>query len=255
MPVVSLKNVFFEHDKGNFETVSFKDFSLDIHENEIVGIVGASGCGKTTLLQLISAYLTPDDGDVVLDYQNTRLGVSFQESKLVPWLTVENNISLGREHEWGPDNSFEFGAQEVIEQLRLGNHLSKFPNELSGGLAERVSIARLIARAPTFLLMDEPATSVDFEHRTQIEDYIYSYIRARCASAAIVTHDIEQAVAISDRVIVLVSKECVGYEEISIPSSVRNLQPSVARLDVRTPQISKLVLKSYRSMVGDDKRQ
>lgn len=181
-----------------------QDFSLSVGKGEIVSILGPSGRGKTTLLHAIAGLIQPDTGQIHLDSQP---GLSFQDNLLLPWLTVRENVAL----------AFQFKAHykvadaaavsqkitEIIHAVGISELEGSYPHELSGGQAQRVSIARSLVVNSEILLLDEPFSSVDAVTRGQLQELVRSTRQQLGTTVIVVTHDITEALAISDRVIVL----------------------------------------------------
>lgn len=181
-----------------------QDFSLSVGKGEIVSILGPSGRGKTTLLHAIAGLVQPDSGEIELLSQP---GLSFQDNLLLPWLTVRENVAL----------AFQFKAHykdadaaavsqkitEIIHAVGISELEGSYPHELSGGQAQRVSIARSLVVNSEILLLDEPFSSVDAVTRGQLQELVRSTRQQLGTTVIVVTHDINEALAISDRVIVL----------------------------------------------------
>lgn len=178
-----------------------------ISSNEIVSIVGPSGIGKSTLLRLIASLDSEYFGEITfngspLSQTDTNLAMCFQEPRLYPWLDVEQNVKF---------SSIEGGAQRATDTLRclemvgMLDHRRKFPKQLSGGMAQRVSIARALARSPELLLLDEPFSALDFYSRENLQQQLLLVLETQPATTLLVTHDVEEAVLLSDRILVLSS--------------------------------------------------
>jgi NitT/TauT family transport system ATP-binding protein len=168
-------------------------FSLD--KGEVCALLGPSGCGKTTLLRMIAGLDTNFEGRVVLPAEH-KIGMVFQEPRLLPWRSVAQNLRL-------VGSSSEGDLEEIAASLGLSRHLDHFPGELSLGLARRVAIARAFAVKPDLLLLDEPFVSLDAALAVRLREELLALVIKRRATTLIVTHDVEEAVAIADRIIVL----------------------------------------------------
>jgi NitT/TauT family transport system ATP-binding protein len=185
------------------------DVSLDARPGELVCIVGPSGCGKSTLLRAVAGLLTPTSGEVRVDGEPVRgvvpgLAMVFQDysRSLYPWLTVRGNVELPlRGHVERPERRER--AEEALKHVGLDGQGGRYPRQLSGGMQQRVAIARALAHRPTLLLLDEPFASVDAQTRADLEDLLLRVRAEHGMTALLVTHDIDEAVYLADRVVVL----------------------------------------------------
>ncbi|NDU75615.1 ATP-binding cassette domain-containing protein [Actinomadura sp. DSM 109109] len=187
-----------------------KGVDLRIGEGELVTIVGPSGCGKSTLLRCLAGLMAPSEGKVVLngdvvDGVPGDLAVVFQDysRSLMPWLTVRDNVALPLRRRGLGRSERRARAAEALESVGLRDAAGKYPWQLSGGMQQRVSIARALAYRPTLLLMDEPFGSVDAQTREDLEDLVLQVHRSQGVTILLVTHDIDESVYLGDRVVVL----------------------------------------------------
>jgi len=169
------------------------DFSL--RQGEVCALLGPSGCGKTTLLRIVSGLDADFEGRLVLPREH-KIGMVFQEPRLLPWRSVAQNLRL-------VGTSSDNDLAEIVAALRLSRHLDHFPGELSLGLARRVAIARAFAVKPDLLLLDEPFVSLDAALATRLREELLALVLKRKATTLIVTHDVDEAIAIADRILVL----------------------------------------------------
>ena len=181
---------------------------LTLHKNELVAIIGASGCGKSTLLRLASGLEQAEQGSILLDGKPLtgilpQISLVFQEARLFPWLTVAQNIALGMEHR-GLGTADK--AEQIVGYLSmvgLSGFAEAFPHQLSGGMAQRVAIARGLASQPDILLLDEPFGALDALKRQQLQDALVNIRQQTQLSILLVTHDVEEALYLADRVVVM----------------------------------------------------
>jgi sulfonate transport system ATP-binding protein len=171
------------------------DVAFSLRKGEICALLGPSGCGKTTLLRIISGLDSDFEGRIVLPSPH-RIGMVFQEPRLLPWRSVAQNLRL-------VGSSSENDLAEIVAALRLSKHLDHFPGELSLGLARRVAIARAFAVKPDLLLLDEPFVSLDAALAARLREELLALVLKRKATTLIVTHDVEEAISIAGRIIVL----------------------------------------------------
>jgi NitT/TauT family transport system ATP-binding protein len=190
------------------ETIALKDLNLTIRDGEFCSIVGPSGCGKSTLLAIISGLLQPTEGQILLDGArvrgtNERVGILLQKDHLFEWRTVLQNAELGLEIRGRRTAEARRGAHKLLESYGLGGFESSYPYQLSGGMRQRVALIRTLATDPDVLLLDEPFSALDYQTKLILERDVLRIIREHKKTALLVTHDIEEAVSMSDRVIVL----------------------------------------------------
>ena len=196
------------------ETEALKDINFSINEGEFVSIVGPSGCGKSTVLNIIAGLLKPSSGTVYVDGTecnviSKKVGYMFQRDHLFEWLTVWENVALGLKIQ----HKLNTEAIEKINTLLMNYNLWDFrkyrPDELSGGMRQRVALIRTLALDPEVLLLDEPFSSLDYQTRLNVSDEIYQIIKQEAKTAIMVTHDIAEAVSMSNRIVVLSKRPAV----------------------------------------------
>jgi len=189
------------------ERVVLRDLDLRIRDGEIVALLGPSGCGKSTLLRLISGLDRADDGELTIGGTpvapvDQRCAVAFQEPRLLPWRSIERNVQLGL-----PATSTKAdGAARVarlLELVQLDHARGLRPRQVSGGMAQRASLARALSRAPGVLLLDEPFGALDALTRLTMQDLLLEVHRAEPATIVLVTHDVDEALALADRIVLL----------------------------------------------------
>jgi len=209
---ISHLNKIFEVDGGQVQALD--DINLTINKGEFVSIVGASGCGKSTLLRIIGGLETKTDGSIASDGKpiegtSEERGMAFQESRLFPWLTVEKNVLFGlpyREKKILSKKEQLELAYKYLELVGLADFGKAYPNQLSGGMQQRVSIARALIENPEILLLDEPFGALDALTRINMQEEIQRIWEHEKKTMILVTHDIEEAVYLGDRIIVLSSR-------------------------------------------------
>jgi ABC-type nitrate/sulfonate/bicarbonate transport system ATPase subunit len=201
---VDLSKVFY--GRHGADVVALDGISLQIHDRELVSIVGASGCGKSTLLKVIAGLEAPTAGELLLDGHPIEgpgrdRGMVFQEYTLFPWLTVRKNVEFGlTDHSKHERRDI---ARQFLEVVGLTKFEANYPGELSGGMQQRVAIARALAYKPTVLLMDEPFGALDAQTRSLMQDLLLKIWTEESLTVLFVTHDVDEAVYLSDRLYVL----------------------------------------------------
>jgi sulfonate transport system ATP-binding protein len=191
--------------------------SLSVGPGEILAIVGGSGCGKSTLLRAISGLDTPSQGRVLLDGQpitapHEKIGIIFQEPRLLPWLTVAGNVGFGLDHL--PRSERDARVRQAVARVGLTEKADMWPRELSGGQAQRVAIARALVPRPEVLLLDEPFSALDAFTRADLQDHLLDLWADLKPTLILVTHDVEEAIVLADRVMVMRPRPGCIYEEI-----------------------------------------
>jgi NitT/TauT family transport system ATP-binding protein len=190
------------------ETLALKDLNLTLRDGEFCSIVGPSGCGKSTLLGIISGLLQPTEGQIFLDGApvhgtDERVGILLQKDHLFEWRTVLQNAELGLEILGKKTAEARRHAHKLLETYGLAGFEKAYPYQLSGGMRQRVALIRTLATDPDILLLDEPFSALDYQTKLILERDVHRIIRENRKTALLVTHDIEEAVSMSDRVIVL----------------------------------------------------
>jgi NitT/TauT family transport system ATP-binding protein len=190
---------------------ALRDIDLDIRPGEFVVFLGPSGCGKSTLLYLIAGLETPTGGEIwsfhdrVFEPSPER-SLIFQETSLFPWLSIWQNVSFGLAIRGMPIAERKARAREALQRVGLADAMDKRPDELSGGMRQRVAVARALAMRPRVLLMDEPFAALDVQTRAKMQDFLLDVWRNSGASVLFVTHHIDEAVALADRVVVFTAR-------------------------------------------------
>lgn len=191
--------------------------TLNVEIGEILAIVGGSGCGKSTLLRAISGLDRPTQGRITLDGErivmpHEKIGIIFQEPRLLPWLTVADNVGFGIAHL--PRAERERRVSRALEKVGLTEKAGVWPRELSGGQAQRVAIARALVPQPEVLLLDEPFSALDAFTRTDLQDHVLALWADQKPTLIFVTHDVDEAVVLADRIIIMCPHPGRLYEEI-----------------------------------------
>ena len=206
---VSLRGVgrSFPSPGGADDRLVLRDIDLTIAPGEIVALLGPSGCGKSTLLRQVSGLDRPSTGTLTIDRApvvpaDQRCAVAFQEPRLLPWRTVERNIELGLPRALDRASGRERVA-ELLELVQLTSASALKPRQISGGMAQRVSLARALARGPGVLLLDEPFGALDALTRLTMQDLLVDIHRAKPTTIVLVTHDVDEALALADRIVLL----------------------------------------------------
>jgi ABC-type nitrate/sulfonate/bicarbonate transport system ATPase subunit len=201
---------------------ALRDVDLDVYANEFITLLGPSGCGKTTLLRLIAGLAKPDSGEVILDGKpitgpGPERSMVFQDFALMPWATVLNNIAFGLEMRGVGKSERLDRSMEFIRMVGLEGFEKAYPHELSGGMQQRVGLARALAVDPTVLLLDEPFSALDEQTRRLLQEELLQVWEARRKTVIFVTHSIEESVLLGDRVVLMSARPGRVSRTVSVP--------------------------------------
>ena len=206
--IVEVRNVNLRYFTPQSETEALHDVSLSVADGEFVAIVGQSGCGKSTLLSLIAGILKPTSGAVLVDGApvtgpSARCGYMLQQDYLFEWRTVLDNVLIGPEILRLDMTHARERARDVLRGYGLGQFMHHYPHQLSGGMRQRAALARTLCTEPDILLLDEPFSALDFQTRLALADEVWNILKREGKTVILVTHDISEAVAMADRVVVM----------------------------------------------------
>ena len=237
-----LSKIYYDIYTGQ-HVAAVEEVSLEIGNGEFVAILGPSGCGKTTLLNMVAGFIPPTRGEILLNGRRIQgpgpdRGVVFQSFALFPWKTVLDNVVFGLKMRGVPKEERDRIAREYIALVGLEGFENRYPHELSGGMQQRVGVARVLANKPDLMLMDEPFASVDAQTRMTLQEELTRIWGARQPTILFVTHDVEEAVFLANRVVVLTPR----------PGRVRETVP----VDLPRPRIWQHLIEApgYKGLVA-----
>lgn len=199
--MLEFKNVSYTYHTKEGETTAVDNLNFKVEDGQFVSVIGPSGCGKSTILSLSAGLLAPSAGEIVRG--TGECGYMLQRDALFPWRTVEQNIFLPLEVKKRNTPEKRARAIELAEKYGLKDFLKKTPSQLSGGMRQRVALIRTLSAEPEILLLDEPFSALDYQTRLEVCDDVQSIIKSEKKTALLVTHDISEAIALSDKVVVL----------------------------------------------------
>jgi len=210
----------FTSRKGRFHAL--REINLEVQRGEFITLIGHSGCGKSTLLNLIAGLLTPTGGGLICDGREIAApgperAVVFQNHSLLPWLTCFDNVYLAVERVFGAEETktqLKQRTQEALELVGMGHAAAKKPQEISGGMKQRIGIARALAMEPKVLLMDEPFGALDALTRAKLQDELLKIVARTHSTVVMVTHDVDEAVLLSDRIVMMTNGPAATIGEI-----------------------------------------
>jgi sulfonate transport system ATP-binding protein len=200
-------------------TRALSDINLTVQEAEIVALIGGSGCGKTTLLRLVAGLDRASAGAIRLDDEivvgpHPAIGIVFQEPRLLPWLTVADNVAFGLEDVGAAERRAR--VAHALEKIGLSEHAGRWPRDLSGGQQQRVAIARAFVTNPKVLLLDEPFSALDAFTRASLHEHLLGLWEETRPTVVLVTHDVQEAVTLADRAVVMQPKPGRIFDELSL---------------------------------------
>lgn len=235
-PLIIFEDVCLTYHTPQSETPVLDAISFSASKGELLGIVGPSGCGKTTILSLISGIITPTSGRVLTGGEPPEKcdisGYMLQKDELLPWRSIMANILLGAELKKSDKAAAKQKAGELLEKYGLSGIEKHFPSQLSGGMRQRVALIRTLVLAPQIILLDEPFSALDFQTRLQVVGDVYDMLKREEMTAVFVTHDINEAISMCDRVLVLSQKPCRVKKIVDI-GEFDGMPPSQRRIDER----------------------
>ncbi|WP_294478779.1 ABC transporter ATP-binding protein [uncultured Victivallis sp.] len=221
--IMETRNLFKEFPTSSGKNqIVLKDISFQVHQREFLSIIGPSGCGKSTLIRILAGLETATSGEILLDGKpvvapGAERGMVFQKYTLFPWLTVCRNVMFGLESIGKDRDTAENIALQWLDIIGLARYADYYPGQLSGGMQQRVAIARALAPQPRVLLMDEPFGALDAQTRTQMQNYLLEVWRNIDITIIFVTHDLDEAVYLSDRILALKANPGEINELIEVP--------------------------------------
>lgn len=211
--ILEIRNLSKTYYSLEGEVKAVSDFSLNVKEGEFISIIGSSGCGKSTILNIISDLDNNFEGNIKYNKKELIKGYMLQEDCLFPWLTILENATLGLKVSKAlTSESLEF-TKKLLIKYGLKDFLDKYPSDLSGGMRQRVALIRTLAIKPDILLMDEPFSALDYQTRLKVSDDVYKILKDQGKTAIMITHDIGEAISLSDRIVVMSKR----------PSKIKNI--------------------------------
>lgn len=225
--IVEIKNISMTYHTLEGETEAIKNIVLDVYRGEIVSLVGPSGCGKSTLLSIIAGLIEPTKGKVLINGKivngpSSETGYMFQRDHLFEWRNILQNVLIGLEIQGKVNEESLQYAEKLLDTYGLGDFKYNFPRQLSGGMRQRVALIRTLVIKPDLLLLDEPFSALDYQTRLAIADEVGIILKNEKKTAIMVTHDIAEAISMSDRVVVMSKRPATIKDIIPIKLSCPN---------------------------------
>lgn len=204
--ILTIKKLSKIYHTNKSEIPAIKDLNLNIKEGEFVAIVGPSGCGKTTLLSILCSLEEKSQGEIIYTQGKQKMGYMLQNDTLFPWLNILDNTLLGLKIEKNITKENIQKVTRLLETYGLKDFIKKYPNNLSGGMRQRVALIRTLATNPDILLLDEPFSALDYQTRLAVSDDVWKIIKKEKKTTIMITHDIAEAISMADRIIVLTNR-------------------------------------------------
>ncbi len=249
-PILEFFNVNFIYHTISCETLSLKNISFKLNKGEFISFVGPSGCGKTTLLNMIAGLAPATTGDIQINgipitESNTNIGYMLQKDHLLEWRTIYKNLTLGLEIQHKLDKMHIEIIDDLLKTYGLWDFRNSYPRQLSGGMRQRAALIRTLALSPEILLLDEPFSALDYQTRLNVSNDIGSIIKEKEISTLLVTHDLGEAISMSDKVIVLSKRPGTIKAIIPLHFEEKKLTPKTKR---NTPEFTKYYNKIWEEV-------
>ncbi len=253
--VLRLQNINKTYQAKNGEIEALKDINFSVNTGEFVSIIGPSGCGKSTLLSIIAGLEKKSSGKIYIDgIENEnispKIGYMLQKDSLLEWRTIYNNVIFGLEITHRKTKENEEYVKNLLKKYNLYEFKDKYPSQLSGGMRQRVALIRTLAIRPEILLLDEAFSALDYQTRIMVTKDIYNILKNENITAVMVTHDISEAISMSDRVIVLTKRPATVKKIYTIDFEIENKDPMNAR---KSPKFSKYFDSLWKELDVDAK--
>ena len=232
--LLRINHISYTYHSLDGETPALMDVSFQVNDGEFLGIVGPSGCGKSTLLSLIAGLLTPSCGSIYINGKDIKssgknIGYMLQKDHLLDWRSTLKNVTLGMEIQHKLSDNSYVQINDLLNTYGLITFKNSYPSELSGGMRQRAALIRTLLLEPDILLLDEPFSALDYQTRLEVADDIWGIIRKEKKTAILITHDISEAISMSDRVIVLSNRPGTVKKIFDIKLSISDRTPFLAR--------------------------
>lgn len=252
--ILEVKNISKKYQNKNGETVAIKNVNFKVKKGEFVSIIGPSGCGKSTLLSIIAGLEEKTEGEIYIENENVegispKVGYMLQRDCLLEWRTIWDNTMFGLEVKGKNDKENKKYVEDLLKKYNLYEFKDKYPSELSGGMRQRVALIRTLAVKPKILLLDEAFSALDYQTRIMVTNDIYSILKKENITAVIVTHDISEAISMSDRVLVLTKRPGTIKDIHKIDFDIKNRNPINCR---ESPKFSQYFNTLWKELGVDE---
>ena len=252
--ILEVKNISKKYQNKKDETLALQNVNFRVKKGEFVSIIGPSGCGKSTLLSIIAGLEEKSEGEIYIEGEkitgmSPKIGYMLQRDCLLEWRTIWSNVMFGLEVKGKKDENTVEYVENLLKKYELYDFKDKYPSELSGGMRQRAALIRTLAINPKILLLDEAFSALDYQTRIMVTNDIYSILRKENITALIVTHDISEAISMSDRVIVLSSRPGTVKDIHKIDFEITDRTPLNCR---ESPKFSKYFNTLWKELKADE---
>ncbi len=252
--ILELKDISKKYQSKKGEIIAIKNISMRVKEGEFISIIGPSGCGKSTLLSIISGLEEKTTGEIYIEGEkiegiSAKIGYMLQKDCLLEWRTIWSNVVLGLELKGKINEENKNYVENLLKKYNLYDFKDKYPSELSGGMRQRAALIRTLAVRPKILLLDEAFSALDYQTRIMVTNDIYNILRKEGITAIIVTHDISEAISMSDRVAVLTKRPGTIKDIHKIDFEMENRNPINCR---ENPKFSKYFNTLWKELGVDE---
>lgn len=255
--VLKLENISKTYQAKNGETEAVRDVNFSVKEGEFVSIIGPSGCGKSTILSIVAGLENKSSGKIYIDGDETedvssKIGYMLQKDSLLEWRTIYNNVLFGLEITHKKTKENEEYVRELLKKYNLYDFKDKYPTQLSGGMRQRVALIRTLAIRPEILLLDEAFSALDYQTRIMVTKDIYNILKNENITTLMVTHDISEAISMSDKVVVLTKRPATVKKIETIDFEMKNRDPMNCR---KSPKFSQYFDSLWKELDVDAKEK
>jgi NitT/TauT family transport system ATP-binding protein len=252
MRILKLEQVSHYYFSTNSYTKALENISFSIEKSEFISLLGPSGCGKSTILSIIARLMKHTTGniyihDALIEESNAEVGYMLQQDYLFPWKTILDNILLGPKIQKRKNVNTIEQAEKLLKEVGLEQVLHQFPGELSGGMRQRAALIRTFMNDPEIFLLDEPFSSLDYQTKLKLEELVAEILANYNKTTVLVTHDIGEAIAMSDRIIMMTANPGKIATIYDVPIELRNQSPMAAR---KHPKFQILFDKIWQELEG-----
>ncbi|MEK4125793.1 ABC transporter ATP-binding protein [Anoxybacillus sp. FSL W8-0382] len=253
MPILTIDQVMHAYVTKQSAVLALDHLSLTVERGEFVSFLGPSGCGKTTLLSIIAGLIEPTKGRVLIEGKEIRtmrqtIGYMLQHDYLFPWKTIEQNVTLGLKLMGKYSEKTGRQTLALLHQIGLRDVDDRYPNELSGGMRQRAALVRTLATDPKILLLDEPFSALDYQTKLKLEDLVWETLKQYQKTALLVTHDIGEAIAMSDRIVLFTARPGKIQKIVTVPDSLKACTPFQARQHPDFSPLFQMIWKELESI-------
>jgi NitT/TauT family transport system ATP-binding protein len=253
MSFLEINNVYHTYFTKTSASTALSDVSIQIEEGEFISFLGPSGCGKTTLLSIIAGLITPTEGQVYLEkkpikHSSYKIGYMLQQDYLFPWKTIGENILLGLKLSHRLNDETRKHTLDLLQKMGLSHVENQTPKQLSGGMRQRVALVRTLATEPRILMLDEPFSALDYQTKLKLEDLVANTLSYFGKTAILVTHDIGEAIAMSDKIYLFAANPGRIHKLFIVPEELKNCTPFEARNHEQFPKVFQTIWKELESL-------